>query len=680
MPLQKLALKPGMLAIASQLAAGETWWSGFCVRFFLGFLQKLGGWLRLTNQTFVGTCRALHGWADLLGNSYLAIGTEQRLQVYEGGVIFDITPLRATTNPSPAFTTVNTHTSVQVGDTAHGASAGDWVNIFVPVSIGGLIIQGLYLVQTVVDANNYTIDAASAATSSAGPGGAVPDYTTMNTSANVEVTLDNHGLVASDAFTVHVAMTVGGITIGQGAYAVLASPAPTTNTFYIVPGATATSSTSAYENSGNTRIQYLLPSGNAVNTALLGYGIGDYGSGDYGLSDSSMSATGPLRSWALDHWGEALLASPTNLGVYVWTPPFSGLSDPATVVATAPEFNWRIFVIGQLQILVSLGAESGGTQYPNLVRWSDVGDYTDFTPSATNEAGSFQIPTGSSIVAGLSVGLGALIWTNIDLWSMTYEGLPFVFGFNRVATVCEAMSSRAPAVIANAVMWPSVRGFFRYDGSGVNFFPCPVWDFLFANIDYGQLEQLTSAVNTPFNEVAWFFPFAMSSPYYSASTPYGYVKFNTQDGVWDYGVSAQLQRTAWEDHPSLGATPIGTDLNNYLQQHEISPDADGIPLAWSATSGYADIEQGEEFGFVDWFLPDVVATPATAQITVSFATTDYSGDQAVTYGPYPFTPATEFLTPGLRGRQIAITIGGNDLGSSVRLGASRYRVAPDGRN
>ena len=263
---------------------------------------------------------------------------------------------------------------------------------------------------------------------------------------------------------------------------------------------------------------------------------------------------------------------------------------------------------------------------------------------------------------------------------MVYEGLPFVFAFNRVGVNCEAMSARAPAVVANAVMWPSIRGFFRYDGGGINFFPCPVWDFLFSNIDYTQLEQVCSAVNTPFNEVSWFFPFVLLSQFYSASTPMGYVKFNAQDGVWDYGVLSQLQRSAWTDHGAFGDYPVGADLAGLLQQHEVSTDADGQPLAWSATSGYFDIAQGEDFAFIDLFIPDAVATPSTAQIQVTITATDYPGDAPRVYGPYSWTPATEFLTIGVRGRQAAITLSGSDLGSSVRLGAMRYRVAPDGKN
>lgn len=677
MAFQKLALRPGVESIATQLAAMGTWWSTTLCRFFLGFLQKLGGWMRLTSTPLIGTCRGMHGWADLLGNDYLACGTEQRLEVVIGGSVSDITPLRQTNNISPAFTTVSTETAVAVADTGNGADAGDWINIVVPVSIGGIVLQGFYQIASITDANDYVINAATPATASTGPGGAVPEFTTTAANPKVEVTLDNHGLIAGDIFNVQVATTVGGITIAVGAYNVLASPAPTTNTFYFEPGSTPSGNTSAFENGGDARIEYLLPTGYAWNTPLTGWGIGDWGAGDWGLAGPGQ-VIAPMRQWSIDNWGEDMLASPTNGAIYEWTPPDPV---PATLVATAPANSISIFVIAQLQILVSIGSESSGTQYPLLVKWSDAGDYTDFTPSATNQAGSFQIPTGSTLVAGLAVGLGALLWTDVAMWSMVYEGLPFVFGFNQIATSCEAMSLRAPAVVANAIMWPSIRGFFRFDGSGVSFFPCPVWDFLFYNVDYSQLGAVFSAVNTPFNEISWFFPFASTSPFYSAETPYGYVKFNTQDGVWDYGVSVQLQRTAWVDHPAVaGGLPVGADTTGLLQQHESSPDADGQPLMWSATSGYFDIAQGEDFAFIDLFIPDAIATPSTAQVQVTIQATDWPGDKPRVYGPYIWTPATEFLTIAVRGRQAAITIGGTDLGSSVRIGAIRYRVSADGRN
>ena len=681
MAFAELALKPGVLSVASQLLAQGTWWSSVCIRFFLGMLQKLGGWKHLNSTPLIGTCRGMHGWSDLLGNGYLACGTEQRLEVFENGQLIDITPLRQTSNNAPAFTTAAGQTAVTSFDPANGANAGDWINITIPVSIGGLILQGFYHIASTPDINDNVINAATAATATAGPGGVIPVFTTTAGQGLIEVTLPNHGLIAGSNFAVQVATTVGGITIPVGTYGVFASPAPTTDTFYIVPTIAALTSQTVAENSGNAQIEYLIHTGYSANTPVDGYGIGDYGAGDYGLENAGSTIYNSLRRWSLDNWGEDLLASPSNGPIYEWTPPEQ---TPATLVATAPAQSQSIFVNGQIQVLFSLGTSSGGTQYPNLLAWSDVGDYTDFTPSPTNQAGNFQIPTGSYIISGIAVGLGALIWTDLDCWSAVYEGLPFVFSFNRVGLNCGPMAARSPGVLSNAVMWPTIRGFFRYDNSGVNPFPCPVWDFMFANIDYGQLDQVFSAVNTPYNEISWFFPFAAASPYYSGSTPMGYVKFNAQDGVWDYGVSAQLQRTAWAGNRGNPAGPCefptGTDLAGLIQEHEVSPDADGAALVWSATSGYFDFEQGEEFGFIDLFIPDAVATPGTAAMKVTIQAADWPGDTPRVYGPHTWTPATEMLTLGVRGRQAAITIGGSDLGSAVRLGAIRYRVAPDGRN
>lgn len=682
MAMGKPNLKPGVLAVATQTLASGTYWASLCIRWFLGMWQKIGGWMQLTSQTLIGTCRGMHGWSDLVGNPYLACGTEQRLEVLIGGVLVDITPLRQTSNIAPAFTTTNLSKVVEVHDIAHGAVQGDWVDVPIPVSIGGIIIQGFYLVQSVIDADHYTIQAAVAATASAGPGGAVPLFTTTNTSPNVQVTLNNHGLTAGAQFETQVSTTVGGITIGIAVYGVLASPAPSTNTFDIAPGGAATSSTSASENGGNCIINYLLPTGLPDNQLLGGYGGGEYGGGDYGGGGGATIS--PLRRWSLDNWGELLLASPTNLALYAWTPTPSIVPTPApaVIVSGAPAKMWLMFIIAQLQVTVALGAESGGTQFPLLVRWSDVGDYTDWTPTPFNEAGSEQIATGSRLISGLAVGQGALLWTDLGVYTMVYIGLPFVFAFNPIAKDCEAMASSVTAIYGNNAIWPSIRGFYKFDGSGVGPFPCPVWDFLFKNVDYNQLEQMFQATNTLFNEIAWHFPFSLDSPFYSAETPFGYVKFNFLEGLWDYGVSAQMQRTAWTDHPGFGTTPVAVDLAGLIQQHETGTDANGAALVWSITSGYFDFSEGEDFGFSDFFLPDINATPTMATVMITFYAIDYPGQQdtPIVYGPYPFTPKTNFLGVGIRARQIAVKFSGSDMGSAVRQGAMRWRTAKDGRN
>jgi hypothetical protein len=670
MPTKKLINKPGIQIEYTPTLNESGYSSGQLIRWFAQLPQKLGGWAQLVGvPPFVGTCRGLFGWSDFLSNPYLAVGTEQRLSVLIGNALFDITPLRTTTNPAVAFSTTSGSSIVTIADNTNGLSGGDWINLVTAVSVGGIVMQGYYRCVTVIDGTHYTVDAGETATATVVAGGATSDFAVTNGSATVTVTLANHGLATGEVFTVGVSTTIGGVVI-SGLYAI--ASVVDANTFTITASSVASSTTTGFENGGNARIEYLLPSGYAVNTALTGYGIGDYGAGDWGLAGVAQTFV-QLRQWALSNFGQDLVASPTNGAIYYWAPPSP---TPAVVVdASAPIYNRSMFTMSQVQMIVGIGSETGGNQYPTLVRWCDAGNFADWTASVTNQAGSFQIPTGSQCIAGLAVGLGALIWTDVDLWSMTYQGLPFVFGFNRVGTRCEAISAKAPAVIGNSVLWPSNKQFFRYDGSGVTPLECPVWDFFYTTADFSQSTQIFSATNTLFNEVAWYFPIGVDAPQYGVvAGDIGYVKFNYLESLWDYGV---LPRTAWVDNSPVG-NPIGADPTGLLQQHETTNDANGAPMISWLRTGYFDIMDGTDYAFVDLLIPDFSSGVGyTVQFTVY--ATDYPGQTPRQYGPYPATPTTEYINVRVRGRQAAIEIRSEDLGSFWRLGAVRYRFAPDGR-
>lgn len=664
MPFENLELAPGINTQLSRTLTGRGYSSSQLIRWMYGQPQKYGGWQRLTSTPLVGICRGMHAWSDLSGNGWLACGTDQRLEVYFGGSVFDITPLRATTNPAVSFTTTNGSANVSIHDVANGVAVGDWVNLVVPVSVGGIVLYGFYRVVSVTGPDDYVVTAASAATSGT-TGGAVPSFTTAGGSGNVTVTLNNHGLVVGNTFNVDLSTTASGITL-LGPYAVVAPV--TANTFVISQGTLAGGVVTVFENGGNARIQYLLPSGLAVNTPASGtYGVGTYGTGIYGIG-SSTTLLIKLREWYLSSWGQQLVGNPTNGAMYSWTPP--NTSTPAAVISGTPTMNTASFVMEQAQILVCLGAESGGTQYPNLVRWSTVADYTQFTPTATNQAGSFQIPTGSQLITGKPIGLGALLWTDTDLWSMNYQGLPFVFDFQKIGNNCECLSGRSVGVLGQMVVWPSQRGFFQYNGAGVSPLPCPVWDFFFNNVDLNQTGQVHCAVNTLFNEMAWFFPFN------DGSGTIGYVKYNALENLWDIG--STLVRTSWVDHSVLG-NPVGVDGNGILQQHEVTNDADGNAMVSSITTGLGMLGDGETFIFADAFWPDVVTNGTSPMMSITFESKNAPNDNSVTYGPYAFSPSTSYVPIRVRGRELGYTLQSADLGSFWRMGRSLLRVAGSGR-
>jgi hypothetical protein len=670
--LRKLKLLPGVNLEQTPTLNQTQLTASNLIRFYGGLVQKLGGWAHLSLSALTGVCRGLHGWADIIGNAYLAAGTEQRLQLLIGGTLYDITPLADTTSPAVSFSTVMGTAAVTIDDAGYSPNAGDWINLTVYVSAGGLVLYGYYQVQSSASPT-YVITAAGNATATVTNGGAVPVFTTTNGHATVSVALAAHGFVAGAMFTVGVPTTVGGITL-SGLYNV--TSVTSANAFVITALTTATSSTSGSENGGNAQIEYLLPTGYAVNTPLVGYGIGNYGAGDYGLAGTDAS-TALLRQWSLDHFGQDLIASPSNGAIYYWSPP---TIEPAAVLSdTAPLYSTAVFVMPQVEIIVAIGAETGGTQEPLLIRWCDQADFTDWTASATNQAGSFSIPTGTKLVGGLAVGLEALLWTDAGLWTMAYLGFPLVFGFNQASVACGLVSQRAAGAWGTSVMWISTRGFFQYSISGsVTPVECPVWDFILNNIDITQLGQVHCAPNALFNELCWFFPLLVTSPLWNALAPLAYVKFNYVENAWDYGLSPQYQRTAWIGVSPVGY-PVGADGAGLLQQHEVSTDADGQGMMWSWQSGFFDLAEGEDFVFSDLIIPDFITIGAPTFVP-NVLSTDYPNAPSTQVVTPNITAASNWITYSARGRQLSVGMSGSDLGTFFRLGALRVRAAPDGRN
>lgn len=683
MPVRSWLLKPGVDVESSPSLSAFQLNQSNLVRFYGKFVQQLGGWQHKIAQKFVGIARGLHGWADIVGNPYIAVGTDQRLQVVAGGTLSDITPLAQTTNPAVAYSTTSGQNAVTITDASRSPAVGDWTYQNTHISVGGVIVNGFYQVASVLTGTTYTITAATPATSTVTNGGAVAAYTSSNGTSTVKVTLNNHGLTTGSLYTPGISVTVGGVTAVAGTtYSVTFVDA---NNFNITVSGTAGSTAGpTSENSGNAQIEYLLPTGMTSAVISTGFGAGLFGAGLFGGQATGSSSITPMRQWSFDHFGQDLIASPTNGKIYFWVPPNPA---PATVVSgSAPIFNNAVFVMPQAEIIMALGAETGGTQQPLLARWCDVGDFTAWNATATNQAGSyfFASSDGSTLVGGLAVGLGAFIWTDKDLWQVQYLGFPLVWGFNKIGQECGLIAMRAAGTIGGIVMWLSEGQFWHMAISGgAAPIECPVWDFYWNNVDRTQLGQIFCAENPIFNELAWFFPLSTSSPLWSALAPMGYIKVNiVEPNVWDFGLHSVYQRTAWMGTSPAG-NPIGADLNGLLQEHEIGLSADGVAMPWSWQAGYADIQDGDGLIFCDKLIPDFTGIIGSPSFVPTILAQDYPNDEptpVVTY-PVAFSTTTQFLMLGVHCRQVSIGFqaGGGGLNTFSRVGKLRLFYQPDGK-
>ena len=174
----KLQFRPGINREVTPYANQGGWYDCNNIRFRFGNPQQIGGWTRLTNTTFLGTCRSLHAWVTLTGNKYLGVGTDLKYYIYFNGSYYDITPIRLTATLTNPFTAVDGYDVITVTHTAHGASAREFVTFSGATGLGGNITAGVlnteHIIESVIDANTYTIRVnavATAADVAGSPGG-----------------------------------------------------------------------------------------------------------------------------------------------------------------------------------------------------------------------------------------------------------------------------------------------------------------------------------------------------------------------------------------------------------------------------------------------------------------------------------------------------------------------------
>ena len=194
MPLQKIQLKPGVNRENTRYTTEGGWYESDKIRFRQGSPEKIGGWERISANTFLGVCRSLWNWTTLLGQNLLGVGTNLKFYIEQGGAYYDITPIRSTVTLSNPFNTMSGLPTVTVNDIAHGCLTGDYVTFSGASTVGSLNLNNEYSV-TVVDNDTYTITASSNASSTVtgGGGASVTAAYQINTGSAIQVPFTGWG-------------------------------------------------------------------------------------------------------------------------------------------------------------------------------------------------------------------------------------------------------------------------------------------------------------------------------------------------------------------------------------------------------------------------------------------------------------------------------------------------------
>jgi len=504
---------------------------------------------------------------------------------------------------------------------------------------------------------------------------------TGNGTTTVTVNAPAHGAVTGDFVTFSgVTGASAALLNGEFQLTVVNVNTYTITTSSSVPiGATGGAAVSA---------AYQINTGAAFSVPLTGWGAGTWGSGPWGTGTVTDL---PIRLWTQKNWGEDLVFGPRGGGMYYWDAS-TGVTTRGYNLATAvgasdvPTLQNVIFVSDVNRFVFAMGCNDYGssTLDPMLIRWSAQEDALDWTPVATNQAGSLRLSTGSEIITAIQARQEIVVFTDSALYSLQYLEPPIVWGAQLLGDNISIVGPNAVAIASGVVYWMGVDKFYAYDGR-VQTLPCDVRRYVFSDFNSSQASQVFAGTNEGFNEVWWFYCSAGS---YSVDR---YVVYNYLERIWYYGTMA---RTAWLDS-GLRDYPIAATYSHNLVNHEQGIDdnetATSLPISANISSSEFDIGDGHNFGFVWRMLPDITfenstAGSATVNMTLyglynsGSGSIDSSGKPVVRGSTYVITEEfTGQIYTRVRGRQLIFKIDSNQLGTTWQLGAPRIDIRPDGR-
>ena len=233
-----------------------------------------------------------------------------------------------------------------------------------------------------------------------------------------------------------------------------------------------------------------------------------------------------------------------------------------------------------------------------------------------------------------------LIVTDADAHVATYQGPPFVFGFERIGTATGMVSRKAIVAVDEGAFWMGRDAFFVFDGSAAKELPCEVSDYVFGDINNNQITKVYAVHNSSFGEIWWFYPSSGSLENDR------YVSYDYRENHWEIG---QIDRTCGID---LGVfdNPIWGDASGNLFNHEQDPVVGHGSYTPFAESGPISLGAGDQVMKVTSLIPD---ESTQGDVTVTFKSRFYPNAAETSFGPFSTANPTDVR---FTGRQVRIRI------------------------
>jgi len=637
---------PGIDKQNTTVGAEQRWVDCDNVRFRYMLPEKVGGWSSLITDTIVGVARREFAFVDLVGNRYVAIGTDKFLLIYFEGQLYDVTPLKATLSSATIATTDASPICEITTGSNHNLSAGDIVlldNVTLPGGTGYAdsdFEDKLFQVTGITSATVFTITQSTNATATVSTGGSID----VKPYEQVGPAAQSYGY------------GWGTDTWGTGGW----GDASSANDVSLEPGLWSLS--------------------------------------NFGQVLVATIANGKTFTWnAGDAARLTTRASTTTSG-------FETTNNPTASRITLVSPTTRHLI--HLGTETTIGDTS--TQDDMFIRFSEQEDINDYTVTAINSAGTQRLQDGTKIMGSLKAKETILVWTDNALYTMKFIGAPFTFGFEQVGTNCGLIGKNSAVEIDGVAYWMSNNGFFAFDGT-VKSLPCTVEDYVYDQADTTKGQQVYAGLNNQYTEITWYYP-SQGSEYNDQYVVFNYGESTARipGGVWYIGTEARTTWIDGTVYPNPFATKFNDSATGTfpvivgesglgqttLFEHEVgtdqvNPDGSTTTITSFIQSYDYDLQQaqrgqsyaiaGDVFLAVRRFLPDFKDLQGNAKVTLAVKRYPSDSQTTTALSPFTITTSTEKKDTRARGRFVNIKIENDATSESWRFGTMRLDVQPDGR-
>lgn len=220
------------------------------------------------------------------------------------------------------------------------------------------------------------------------------------------------------------------------------------------------------------------------------------------LNLDNVSKTGGYSAldWSMVQYGNSVLAANNAQKIQFLT--LGGVSSTFDDASTNAPVAKYLTIVRDFVVAANLDAGTNA----NMVKWSDIDDFTNWTSGGASQS-DFQVIADGGNITGITGGEFGLVLLERALVRMTYVGSPYFFQFDVLTRNLGCMEGGSVAQYGNVTYFLSDNGFYSCDGTTIEAIGDGKIDkYFFANFNINLIETMSAAVDPVKKIVVWNYP------------------------------------------------------------------------------------------------------------------------------------------------------------------------------